>query len=306
MAQVWTIFETPTPAGRSPGAWKRGVKLIPGLCFSDSTRVSIQDLEVGIMAGRAAISCLVALALAACSAPSIIITPRVSRLDIGGDVGAQQGTSVSASASASSLGLEADSSTFGGRVDIVAGAHWTLSAQSSSHGGQGVADAQLSSGAGTINVGDPVDSQFDLALYSGAVTFDLIPTDMFELGIGLGVTALDVDARFTDLSNSATVTTSEILPVPFLAGRLGFKLGACEVSGLLGWIHINYDGDEASFLDFDGMARVRVLGDGDRVAGYLALGYRFLNVQAEYADNGNAVDVDVDFDGPWVGLSLSF
>lgn len=258
------------------------------------------------MMERAALACLAALALAACSAPSIVITPRVSRLDIGGDVGAQQGSSVAASASIGSLGLDADPSVFGGRVDIEGAGHWTFSAQQSTHDGQGFADAQLSSGSGTINVGDPVASQFDLGLYSGAVTFDLAPTDAIELGLGVGVTALDVKARFTDQLSSQTVSTDEVLPVPFLAGRVGFDLGSFEVSSLVGWIRVDYDGNQASFLDVDSMARVRFLGDSDRVAGYFAVGYRFLNVSAEYSKDGDAIDVDVDFDGPWIGLALSF
>lgn len=262
--------------------------------------------EVGILADRAALSCLAALALAACSAPSVVITPRVSRLDIDGDVGAQVGSSVSTSASVDSLGLDTDPSVFGGRVDIEAAGHWTFSAQQSKHGGSGVADAQLSSGTGTINVGDPVDSKFDLGLYSGAVTFDVVPTDAIELGIGLGVAAMSVKARITDMVSNETVSTDELLPVPFLAARLGFDVGSFEVSGLVSWMQLDIDGNHASFVDVDSMARVRVIGDGDRVAGYFALGYRFLNVGAEYENDGDAVDVDIDFAGPWVGLSLSF
>jgi hypothetical protein len=31
-----------------------------------------------------------------------------------------------------------------------------------------------------------------------------------------------------------------------------------------------------------------------------------MDVQAEYEDSGNSVGVDVEFSGPWIGLSVSF
>ncbi|MBL8858351.1 MAG: hypothetical protein JNL28_07610 [Planctomycetes bacterium] len=259
-----------------------------------------------MMSQRIALSGLLALALTACSAPSIVLTPRLSRLDIDGNVGVQQGSSLSGKASVDALGIDADSSVIGGRVDIKAGGHWTFSAQRSSHDGSGVADAELSSGSTTINIGDPVTSQLELGLYSGSVTFDLIPTDMIEVGIGLGISALDFNASFRDDLTSQEVKTNEVVPVPHLTGRVAFDAGPLEVSGLVNWIHLSYRDTSATYLDVDTMARLRVLGNSDRVAGHVAIGYRFMNVKADYESDGNAVDVDVDFTGPWIGLSLSF
>ena len=259
-----------------------------------------------MMLHRIALSGLLVLACAACSAPSIVLTPRLSRFDIDGSVGVQQGSSISGKATIDSLGIEEDTSVLGGRVDITGGGHWTFSAQRSSHNGEGVADAELSSGSTTISVGDPVTSQLELGLYSGAVTFDLIPTDMIEVGLGLGVTALDLNAHFRDELTSEEVNTSDIVPVPHLTGRIAFDAGPLEVSGLVNWIHLNYRETSATYLDIDTMARLRVLGNSDRVAGHVAIGYRFLNVKANYESSGDSVDVDVDFKGPWIGLSLSF
>ncbi|MCE9594493.1 MAG: hypothetical protein K8S98_09885 [Planctomycetes bacterium] len=246
------------------------------------------------------------LLLAACSAPSASITPRYMQFDIDGDIGVQQGSSVSAQASVDSLGLEKDDSVIGVRVDLELGGHWTLSAQDSKHDGDGTADATLSQGGITINTGDPVSSKLDLGLYSAAVTWDLLPTDAVELGLGLGVTAFDLDAKITEKLGGQSVSTNELLPVPFLAGRVGFELGPVDVSGLLGWVSINYSGDEASFLDFDGMARMRIFGDGDRLAGWIALGYRYLDAEVAYEDGSDSVDADIQFSGPWLGLVLSF
>lgn len=258
------------------------------------------------MSQRIVLAGLLALALSACSAPNLYLTPRISRLDISGDVGVQQGPSLSGRATVDSLGIQEDTSVPGGRIDLVAGPHWTFSAQKSSHDGDGVADATLSSDTVTINVGDPVHSELDFGLYSGAVTFDLVPGDMVEVGIGLGVSALDLNASFTDQLTSQEVKTDDIVPVPSLAGRVGVNLGPIELSALANWIKLHYQDTEASYLDVDAMARLRVLGSGDHFAGYVAAGYRFLNVKAQYESSGNSIDVDVDFDGPWIGLSLSF
>jgi hypothetical protein len=246
-----------------------------------------------------------ALLLSACSAPGASITPRFAQVDVDGDIGVQQGSSVNAQASVDSLGLEKADSVIGLRVDVDFGGHWTFSAQDSTHDGDGTADATLSQGGVTINVGDPVSTEFDLGLYSAAVTWDLMPTDALELGLGVGVTAFDIDANITETAGGQTVSTDEMLPVPFLAGRIGFAMGPVDVSGLLGWVSIDYSGDEATFLDLDTMAKVRVFGDDDRLAGWIALGYRFLNAEVAYEDGSDSVDADIDFSGPWLGLVLS-
>ncbi|MCC6407571.1 MAG: hypothetical protein IT453_10405 [Planctomycetes bacterium] len=247
-----------------------------------------------------------ALLFAACSAPSARIMPRYAQLDIGGDIGVQQGSSVTAQASVDALGLEKDDGVLGARIDAQLGGHWTFSFQSSTHDGDGVADATLSQSGFTINVGDPVSSKLDLGLYQGAVTWDLLPTDVVELGLGLGVTAVDIDAEITEKIGGESVATNEIVPIPVLQGRLGFDLGPVEVEGLLGWVSIDYSGDEATFLDFDGMASWRFFGDDDRLAGWLALGYRYVDVEVAYDDSGDSVDAQIDFSGPWLGLALSF
>jgi hypothetical protein len=258
------------------------------------------------MSNRIALAGLFAICASACSLPSMYVTPRVSKLDIAGDVGVQQGSSISAQASIDSLGIQEDTSVPGGRVDLTGPGHWTFSGQQSSHDGTGIADAQLSSGSITINVGDPVKSEFDFGLYSGAVTFDLVPGDTVEAGIGLGVAVLDIDAKFTSQTTSQTVQTDEVVPVPNVAGRVGVNVGPFELSGLVNWVDVHYRDTQASFLDIDTMARLRVFGDSKRFSGYVALGYRYLNVKADYESSGNSIKVDVDFDGPWIGLSVSF
>lgn len=258
------------------------------------------------MSHRLALAGLFALALSACSAPAVYVTPRVAQIGISGDIGIQQGSNLDAKASIDSLDIDDDSSVLGGRVDLLALGHWTFSAQQSSHSGEGTADAQLSDGTVTISAGDPVKSEIDFGVYSGAWTFDLVPGDTIEVGLGLGVTVLDVNAHFTDQATSGTIKSDELVPVPNLVGRLGANLGPVELSGLVSWIDLGYRDTDASYLDVDAMARVRIFGDSNRFSGHIAAGYRFMDVKANYEDSGNSVGVDVEFSGPWIGLSVSF
>ena len=76
-------------------------------------------------------------------------------------------------------------------------------------------------------------SDLDLGLYSAMLTWDLLPSEKVELGLGLGVTALDVAAKFTDLTNPGTVETDQVLPIPIVAGRLGFDVWKLELSALV-------------------------------------------------------------------------
>ena len=258
------------------------------------------------MSHRIAFACSVVARTRRLPAPSVYFTPRVSQFDIGGDFGVQEGTTVNGRASIESLGVEEDSSVLGGRVDLLAFGHWTFSGQQSTHDGEGTADAELSSGGITINAGDPVKSEWNSACIPGSVTFDLVPSDTFEVGFGLGVAVLDTDASFTNQTTSEEVATDESFPFRTWPAASARTSGRSKSRRLVNWIDLSYDDTSASFLDVDTMARLRVFGDSDRFSGYVALGYRFLNVQADYESDGDAIDFDVEFDGPWVGLSVSF
>jgi hypothetical protein len=252
-----------------------------------------------------AASSLLAVAVSSCGAPSFGITPRLGKLDIDGNIGVES-TGVTAKNSVESLGLVEDDSVFGGRVDLDwGGVHVTAAGQSSTHDGDGVLEADLSQGGTTITAGTAVESKLDIGIYSGVVTFDLLPTDNFELGLGLGVAAIDFDVSFTDPNSGDRIATDETVPLPVLALRGAVALGPVDVSVLASGISVAIDGDEATYIDLDAMARVRVLGSGDRFTGWLALGWRQIDLDAEYEDDGEA-ELDLEFSGPYFGLTFAF
>lgn len=244
-------------------------------------------------------------ALAACATPRLDVTPRYGTFDVEGDLGISTG-SVTATSDLRTAGLDQDDSVLGARADFQwLGPHLSVSTQSSSHGGTGVLEAELSQGDVTIAAGAPVASELDLGIHSAAWTWDFIPTSTAELGLGVGATILDVEAQITDLGSGDTARTDELLPIPVLAGRAGVWIGDLELSALASGISIEIGGDEASFLDVDLAARYRLFGGSTHARGSIVAGYRFVDIGLDYSDGGDSVDADFGFDGPYVGLQIS-
>lgn len=247
-----------------------------------------------------------ALLITACSTPRLDVTPRWGTLDIDGKLGVSTGP-VTAKADLNSAGLQQDDSVLGARVDFDwGGSHVMVSGQQSEHGGDGTLDATLSSGGTTITAGTDVTSEFDLGLYSAAYTFDFVPTDLVEVGLGLGVSYIDVQSSITDSNTNETIDGDESLPVPVLAARLGARIWRIDASLQAQGIAAELDGDEILYVDLDLMAKLRLLGGEDHLGGHLTAGYRWVDLELEYEnDDGDQVDGDATFSGPYIGLTLS-
>ena len=247
-----------------------------------------------------------ALLLTACSTPRLDVTPRWGTFDVDGSLGISSGA-VTAKADLESAGLQQDDSVVGARVDFDwGGSHVMVSGQQSEHGGDGTLDATLSSGGTTITAGTDVQSELDLGIYSAVYTFDFIPTDLIEVGLGLGVSYLDVTSSFTDSTTNETIDGDESLPIPVLAARLGTRIWRLDASLQAQGIAAEIDNDEILYVDLDLMAKLRLLGGEDHLAGHLTAGYRWVDLELEYEnDDGDHVDGDATFAGPYIGLTLS-
>ena len=246
---------------------------------------------------------LCASALAAC-APTLGLQARYGTFDVDGDVGIASG-SVTSDNSVDAMGIEEDDSVPSVRGDFQWGTpHLTVTLQESTHDGDGRLEAEISEGGVTIPAGSRVSTDLDLGLHTAYLTFDLIPGD-WELGVGVGVVAIDLDLATTDeLGN--TVTTDELLPVPVIAARVHGELGPVAVEALAGGMTYSEGDDEITFLDLDANGSLRILGSGDRATGWLTLGLRYADIDAEYADGGEEVTADLQLTGPYLGLRLAF
>jgi hypothetical protein len=246
---------------------------------------------------------LMLAALSAC-APTLGLEARYGTFDVDGDIGLSTG-SVSADNSVESMGIEDDDSVPSLRADFKWGTpHLTVMLQQSTHDGRGTLDADISEGGITIPAGTAVSTDFDLGLHTAYLTFDLIPGD-WELGLGFGVVVMDVDLATSDGMGNR-VAADEAVPIPVIAARVGVGLGPVELEALAGGVTYDIDDEDVTFLDLDVNGRLRLLGDGDRAAGWLTLGLRHASFEAEYADSSDEVAADLQFTGPYLGVRFTF
>jgi hypothetical protein len=122
--------------------------------------------------------------------------------------------------------------------------------------------------------------------------------------VGLGISAVGLDASITETTTGENVATDEILPIPLIAVRGGFAIGPIDLSALVGFVSVDVSGDKATIVDADLMGSWRFT--AVKLAGFVALGYRHLGIDVEYDDAGGSAALDIEFAGPYLGVGLSF
>jgi hypothetical protein len=253
------------------------------------------------------LTAVLAATLCASCAPLIAVEPIYGELEAEGDISLTNAGSTVVDNSLADLGIDGAEAAPGLRADFKWGIpHLTLATQSSEWSGTGVA-TDFGDITG-LNVA--VDSEMELALHRALLTFDLLPTDMFELGLGFGISAVDVKASITDIDPATpgmdSESVDETLPIPVLALRGGFSVWRLEFEALVAGMTAAVEGDDVTFLDTDLAARLRLFGLGPLDL-LLSAGYRKVDLDLEYdEDNGDAAQADLTFDGPYVGLRISF
>ena len=253
--------------------------------------------------------CLVLAATsAACSTPCGSVLARVGQSDIDGHVAvADSGQPLADNTLDEALGLGKDDSAPGLRADLDFGSpHVVLAWGRTKNGGDGTLTGELSDDDVTLPVGTEVATTVDLHLYTAIATWDVLPSPMFELGLGLGFHVADLEALVASRDPLApgSILVDQTLPIPVLALQAAFAIDRFDIGALLSGIAVESGSDEAKFYDVDLMARYRFLEQGVSLA--IAGGWRFTRLDAEYDDDGDDVDVDMKLSGPYVGLSLGF
>jgi hypothetical protein len=241
-----------------------------------------------------------------CSLPRFDVAPRYGQFNVDGNFGASSSGNVVEN-SLSDAGIEDDDGMGGLRADFKWGlVHLVTNVQQSKHDGDGTLSADIDLGGTTINAGADVETDFDLGLYNALLLFDFLPTDMFELNVGLGVSGLDIDAKFEEVGTGTTIETDELLPVPVVCLGAGVQLSRFEVAGILSAMDASYEGNDVEFYDFDAFGRFAFFRPDSLGRVSILAGYRLVDVNAEYEDGGDNVSVDATFDGPYLGLEISF
>lgn len=243
---------------------------------------------------------LCAVALAACSAPRVDALARTTWLSASGRFGASSG----AIAGENDLGLGRDDFAPGLRVDVELGVPRLVGSviDANSEGASTLSSAVQMNGT-TIPAGTPVESDLALTQAEALVLFDLVPTSMVDLALGFGAALLDFDQSVR--SGGQEVHAAETLPLPLVAGQAALRLGELELQGLVSGIAYASGSDELSYWSADLFARW-AFASGGPLRASLALGWRALDLDLEYASKGTSYALDERLDGPWIGFEVSF
>jgi hypothetical protein len=246
------------------------------------------------------------LPLAACSLPSLALHPRLGAMDVEGHLGGTSGGSALSTALAD-LGLGEGEDEVMPRADFEwTGLHLSASRFTAGYKGSGTLSATITIGDDEITAGTPVDTDLDLEVLSILHTWDLIPGEAVEAGIGFGIALVDFQLKMEDTAGLVpSLRTDESIPVPLLAARLGFHLGPVEISGVVGFLQISDGDNEASVTDLDVMAGYEIFSGTGASLG-INVGYRAFDLEANYGDGDSTVDMDLGLSGIYYGISLAF
>jgi hypothetical protein len=180
----------------------------------------------------------------------------------------------------------------------------TVTTHSSSWEGDGTLEADF----GGLTAATDVTTELDLALHRAVLTFDVAPTDLIEVGLGFGVSVIDLEATVTErealIPGDVRESVDEVLPVPLLAARVGGRLWRFDCEALVAGMQVDLDGDEATYVEVDLNGRLSLFGSHGGINGSLVVGWRAIEVEADYEDGGEEVEADLSFRGPYLGLQI--
>jgi hypothetical protein len=244
--------------------------------------------------------------LAGCSLPEIRPAIRLGRLAIEGDVSASAQGLVNASSSASELGLDSDDAdpVLMGRLDFdFDPLHVVLDGFDVDYRGTGVARGDLNLNGITIPAQSNVESSLDLGMYTGTAIIDLIPLDVVEAGIGLGVGLFRYDLEFNSLDAPLRVLAEDEQPFGFVAARAAIDFFDFELIGLGRGIGFELDDEDFLFYDIDVSLSYDLI-DVAYLHLHLLGGYRYIYLSYDFEDHNGRVDSHVEMHGPYVGAAL--
>lgn len=246
-----------------------------------------------------------ALIAGGCALPKVDVMPRYTLQEVTGEAGIASG-SVTARTDLEEAGLEEEGAV-GGRFDLKFGSpHVVLAGVLPRFEGTGTLDAAVDDGTVTIPAGATVETQLDLGAYDGLLLFDVLPTDMFELALGIGANVTDFDVAFEEAGTGATVETSEIFIIPVVAALASVSFGPLEAQVLGSGFNGSYQDDAVMCWSADAFLRLKLFGGDERIRASLVGGYLIRAFEVEYDDESNDVDVDLRLQGPYAGLEVSF
>ena len=254
-----------------------------------------------------ALTLALSAAVASCGAPSASFTTRILNYEVSGDLLVSEGAATTSS-DVERLGMSEDDGAFAPKASFNWGAfQLDLAHSDTEHSGTGVADADLELDGITISGSDTVFTDFQMAKTDLLMTWDVIPGDTVDVGLGFGAALLDLDASIESLTvPGADISTDEQVPVPMLAGRVGVELWDLDLEGVVSGLSVDVDGNTATVIDLDVGLNWQLVDLGGTVLGAITVGYKSFDIDVEYDDGASgSVDLDLAFTGPYFGITLT-
>lgn len=199
---------------------------------------------------------------------------------------------------ADSFGITNDVSTPYGRVEV-SGLLATFTFSGFVYGDN--ANGSLQNPYGNLPGGSSVESDYDLANLKGAATLDLLNLGPVRVAPGVCLNLIQVTTR-TGVVNNPTLTEdrTNLLPIPQLFLQAELDLGYVDLVVEGGWIEATYSDISGRLIDFEAIVRLRPIDHVEVFAGY-----RWLDLDADGIQDGQAFDTDITFGGFTFGLGFS-
>lgn len=197
-----------------------------------------------------------------------------------------------------SMGIDESSGSAYVRAEADWGPHRV---RASGFGSTPSGDGTLTQPFGDLNAGTNVRSQLDYVNLTGAYTWDIVPTDLVRVGLGLQVGLHKFDLLVEDRGSSAfeQIEADLTLPMPCVDAEL--DLGAFSVCANLGAFEADLGDADGQYFDAEAFAR------WEPVMGLEFLGgWRSLSFDASGEAGGRGFDADFDIAGWFVGGGFAF
>lgn len=165
--------------------------------------------------------------------------------------------------------------------------------------GTGQKNVQINFGGQTFNANVPFESKlklhhYDLAFYYSLPFLKKATLDVLNVELGINARVIDFEARLNQPTSGYSVSKTLTIPVPMV--YLGLQVKPVKAVSIEAEARgIAYS--SSHYFDIIGRVKVEVYGPV-----FVSAGYRYEAIKIDQS----SVNVDVNFDGPFVELGLIF
>ncbi|MBL8752442.1 MAG: hypothetical protein JNK15_03995 [Planctomycetes bacterium] len=239
--------------------------------------------------------------LPACFQFEVTAQAAYAQMAVSGDIGYTSGSGAAVAQDVeSALGLGDDQGVPYGRIALDTGVPViAVSGFAMEDSGTGVLSANFGD-VGGILANTPVRSDLELANAKISYAFD-ISLGPVSLQPGIAANYFDMTVEVADLIGIATETVELKAPLPLGFVRAEIDLGIVSAVGEVGYMSIDVEDVETSFLDLEALLMVH-----PTPLLNVFVGYRSMELEGEGDIDGDSFDTDLKISGFMVGGGLRF